>query len=281
MYTQFYNLAERPFELTPDLRYLYLSAEHREALAHLTYGVEERRGFVQLTGDVGTGKTTMLDALVHGLDARTKVAWLTNTTIGRTDLLRVLAWELGIEIRGRTKAAILREIETFLGAWTAAGRNAVFVVDEAQNMTIALLEEIRLLSNLRSAGRCSLQIVLAGQPELKRKLGLEQLRQLRQRIAIRYDLMPLSRQETGEYIAHRLDVAGATDTGIFDRNAVDAVYDHSRGVPRVVNIICDNALLAGYAEGRPRIGRRVIEETVEAVGETDAGGAESAQPGIA
>lgn len=265
MYTRFYNLNERPFELTPDLRYLYLSAKHKDALAHLTYGVSERRIFVQLTGEVGTGKTTMLDALVHGLDATTKVAWLSNTTIGRTDLLRALAWELGIELRGRTKMEILREISVFLSHWTASGKNAVFVVDEAQNMSLPLLEEIRLLSNLRAMGRCSLQIILAGQPELKEKLELPQLRQLRQRIGIRYHLVPLSQGETREYIHHRLTVAGATDLDVFDQSAVDAVFEYSCGVPRVINIVCDNALLSGYADGRRWIGRRTIEETIDAV----------------
>lgn len=265
MYTKFYKLAERPFELSPDLRYLYLSEKHREALAHLTYGVKERRVFVQLTGEVGTGKTTMLDALVSRLDASTKVAWLSNTTIGKTDLLRVLAWELGVDFKGTTKMEIMREIAAFLGTWTAAGKNAVFIIDEAQNLNLPLLEEIRLLSNLRSMGRCSLQIVLAGQPEFRKKLELQQLRQLRQRISIRFDLAPLSRQETGEYIRHRLTVAGARDLEIFDRSAVDAIYDYSGGVPRAINTICDNALLAGYADNRPWIGQRTIEETIDAV----------------
>lgn len=279
MYTRFYNLTERPFELTPDLRYLYLSEKHREALSHLTYGVAERRGFVQLTGEVGTGKTTMLDALVHGLDATTKVARLSNTTIGRTDLLRALGWELGVEPLGRTKMEILRQIGGFLGRWTAGGRNAVFIVDEAQNLSLALLEEIRLLSNLRSMERCSLQIVLAGQPELRTKLELRELRQLRQRIGIRYHLVPLSRWEVGEYIAQRLAVAGARDLGIFDRGAVDAIHEYSVGVPRVINTTCDSALLAGYADGRRRIDRRMILETVETVESRQPETAERARAG--
>ena len=265
MYTGYYGLTERPFELSPDLRYLYLSEKHRDALAHLTYGVEERRGFVQLTGEVGTGKTTLLDALVQGLDATTKVAWLTNTTIGRTDLLRALAWELGIEDVGRTKMEIMRRISSQLVRWTADGRNAVFVIDEGQNLSNALLEEIRLLSNLRAMGRASLQIVLAGQPELRDALERRELRQLRQRIGIRYHLEPLSREETGRYIRHRLDVAGAGKREIFERSAIDAVHEYSGGVPRLVNVICDNALLSGYADELTWIGRRTIRETVEAL----------------
>ncbi len=280
MYTKFYKLAERPFELTPDLRFLYLSDKHREALAHLTYGVRERRVFVQLTGEVGTGKTTMLDALVHRLDAGTKVAWLSNTTIGRTDLLRVLGWGLGIKLKGRSKMEIHREISESLKAWTASSRNAVFIVDEAQNLNLPLLEEVRLLSNLRSSGHASLQIVLAGQPELRRKLELQQLRQLRQRISIRFHLDPLSRVETGEYIRHRLTVAGAADLEIFDRSAVDEIFSYSGGVPRMINTVCDNALLAGYADNRPWIGKRTITETVEAVECRTGGHAEQhVQPG--
>ncbi len=265
MYTAFYKLNERPFELTPDLRFLYLSPKHREALAHLTYGVAERKVFVQLTGEVGTGKTLMLDALVHGLDATTKVARIANTTISRMDLLRALAWELGLPGTGRTKMEMLKEVSDCLSQWAADGRNAVFVIDEAQNLEAPLLEEIRLLSNLRSLARSTLQIVLAGQPELRTKLEGADLRQLRQRIGIRYHLEPLSLDETGEYVRHRLRVAGAKDDRIFDASAVDAVYEYSQGIPRMVNIICDNSLLSGYADGKAWIGRRTVRETVESL----------------
>ena len=265
MYASFYNLIEKPFELGTDLRYLYLSAHHREALAHLTYGVEERKSFVQLTGEVGTGKTTLLDALVDGLDVSTKVARLSYTTIGEEDLLRELARELGVEPLTGPKIEIRRRIADFLDERTRAGRNAVFVIDEAQNLSLAVLEEVRLLSNLRTMGANSIQIVLAGQPELREKLELKELRQLRQRIGIRYHLVPLSRAETVEYVAHRLAVAGASETGIFDSGALDLLYDYSKGVPRVINIACDRALLAGYAENKRRIGRRLMHETIDAM----------------
>jgi len=262
LYTDFYDLIEKPFELGPDLRYLYLSAHHQEALAHLTYGVQERKSFVQLTGEVGMGKTTMLDALVDGLDVTTKVARLSYTTIGEEDLLRELARELGVEPLTGPKIELRRRIADCLDEWTRAGRNAVFIVDESQNLSLEVLEEIRLLSNLRSVGLASLQIVLAGQPELRDKLELKELRQLRQRIGIRYHLVPLSRAEAAEYIAHRLAVAGASDTGIFEAGAIDEIYSHSEGVPRVINIACDRALLAGYAEGRRRISRKLMRETI-------------------
>ncbi|MEE8572015.1 MAG: AAA family ATPase, partial [Gemmatimonadota bacterium] len=263
MYRAFYNLAERPFELTPDPRYLFLSSHHREALAHLTYAVEERRGFVQLTGEIGTGKTMMLDALVMGLDGRTKVARLSHTTITAMELLGLLAREFGIEGPGEGKLELLAAIQGFLNEWTAAGRNTVLVVDEAQNLELPVLEEIRLLSNLRSQGLCSLQIVLAGQPEFRDKLEHPDLRQLKQRIGIRYHLTPLSSSETNEYIRHRLSVAGATSTALFDSGALDAVFAYAGGVPRMINIICDRALVAGYGANKKRVGRNLILETVE------------------
>jgi general secretion pathway protein A len=229
----------------------------------LTYAVEERRGFVQLTGEIGTGKTMILDALVLGLDARTKVARLSHTTISEDELFELLVREFGLEHRGGGKLERLSEIQEFLDEWTAAGRNSVLVVDEAQNLSLPVLEEIRLLSNLRSQGKCSLQIVLAGQPEFRVRLDQEDLRQLKQRIGIRYHLTPLSAGETGEYVAHRMNVAGATGSTIFDRGAVDAIFAYAGGVPRMINIICDRALVAGYGANRRRIGKALILETVE------------------
>jgi general secretion pathway protein A len=229
----------------------------------LTYAVEERRGFVQLTGEIGTGKTMMLDALVLGLDARTKVARLSHTTISEDELFKLLTSELGLDDHGGGKLERLGDIQTFLDEWTAAGRNSVLVVDEAQNLSLPVLEEIRLLSNLRSQGQCSLQIVLAGQPEFRTKLDQDDLRQLKQRIGIRYHLTPLSEAETGEYIAHRLSVAGADGSTIFDKGAVEAIFAYAGGVPRMINIVCDRALVAGYGANSRRIGKALIMETVE------------------
>ncbi len=216
-----------------------------------------------MTGEIGTGKTMMLDALVLGLDARTKVARLSHTTISEDELLKLLLSELGLEDHGGGKLERLGGIQKFLDEWTAAGRNSVLVVDEAQNLSLPVLEEIRLLSNLRSQGQCSLQIVLAGQPEFRTKLDQEDLRQLKQRIGIRYHLTPLSAGETEEYIAHRLSVAGATGSAIFDKGAVEAIFAYARGVPRMINIVCDRALVAGYGANRRRIGKALILETVD------------------
>jgi len=281
LYTQFYNLTERPFELTPDPRYLFLSSRHREALAHLTYAVEERRGFVQLTGEIGTGKTMMLDALVLGLDAGTKVARLSHTTISEDELFELLISEFGLEHRGGGKLERLKQIEEFLDEWTAVGRNSVLVVDEAQNLSLPVLEEIRLLSNLRSKGQCSMQIILAGQPEFRTKLEREDLRQLKQRIGIRYHLTPLSAGETGEYIAHRMSVAGASGPAVFDKGAVEAVFAYARGVPRMINIVCDRALVAGYGSNSHRIGNVLILETVADIEGAELGASRIAASGDA
>ncbi len=216
-----------------------------------------------MTGEIGTGKTMMLDALVLGLDARTKVARLSHTTISEDELFKLLISELGLEDHGGGKLERLGEIQEFLDEWTAAGRNSVLVVDEAQNLSLPVLEEIRLLSNLRSQGQCSLQIVLAGQPEFRTKLDQEDLRQLKQRIGIRYHLTPLSAGETGEYITHRLSIAGAGGSAIFDKGAVEAIFVYAGGVPRMINIVCDRALVAGYGANRRRIGKALILETVE------------------
>ena len=259
MYTEFYGLLERPFELMPDPRYLYLSDQHREALAHLTYGVSERKDLIQLTGEVGTGKTLMLDALVCDLDASTKVAKLSYTTIDALDLHRMLAGEFGINAASETKAGILALLTERLAEWSAEGRSAVFIVDEAQNLSPSVLEEIRLLSNLRSNGCLSLQIILAGQPELREKLNATELRQLRQRIGIRYHLKPLSETETGEYIAHRLSVAGAAER-IFGPGTTRVVFEYSHGVPRLINTLCDRALLAGYAENCRQIAPALVRK---------------------
>ncbi len=216
-----------------------------------------------MTGEIGTGKTMMLDALVLGLDARTKVARLSHTTISEDELFKLLISELGLEDHGGGKLERLGEIQKFLDEWTAAGRNSVLVVDEAQNLSLPVLEEIRLLSNLRSQGQCSLQIVLAGQPEFRTKLDQEDLRQLKQRIGIRYHLTPLSAEETGEYIAHRLSVAAADGSTIFDKGAVEVIFAYAGGVPRMINIVCDRALVAGYGANRRRIGKALIMETVQ------------------
>lgn len=259
MYAEFYGMTEKPFELMPDVSYLYLSDEHRKALDHLTYGVSEHKGFVQLTGEVGTGKTMMLDALLAGLDARTSVVRVSRTTVDEREMLAEIARGLGGEGAWGTKGELLGAIEESVLRLAADGRNAVLVVDEAQNLSLAALEELRLLSNISVGKRSPLQIILAGQSELREKLDSHSLRQLKQRVSIRYELMPLSGPETSGYIRHRLAVAGVRDgRGVFTRGAVEAIYEASGGVPRVINAICDAALLAGYADNRRKIDRQLV-----------------------
>lgn len=275
MYTGFYGLAERPFELMPDPRYLYLSEQHREALAHLTYGVSERKDLIQLTGEVGTGKTMLLDALICDLDASTKVAKLCYTTIDALDLHKMVAREFGIASATTSKSEMLAFLSARLEQWRREGRSAVLVVDEAQNLSPSVLEEIRLLSNLRTGGHLSLQIILAGQPELREKLDAPELRQLRQRIGIRYHLGPLSDMETGEYIDHRLAVAGAAER-IFGPGTAALIYEYSGGVPRLINTLCDRALVAGYAENRAQIEPDLVRRAI--AGLEGADGAAGAAP---
>lgn len=262
MYEDFYGLHERPFELMPDPRYLYLSTHHREALAHLTYGVSEGKDLIQLTGEVGTGKTMMLDTLVRDLDASTHVARLSYTTIEPLDLQRMLAREFGIDGSSKSKAEILTLVARRLEGWAEEGRNALVVVDEAQNLSPQVLEEVRLLSNLRTNGRLGLQIVLAGQPELREKLNEPELRQLKQRIGIQYHLEPLSRAETHGYIEHRMQVAGSSERA-FGAGAAGVAYEYSHGVPRMINLLCDRALLAGYAGGHRRISPTLMRRTAD------------------
>jgi len=204
----------------------------------------------------------MLDALVAGLDASTRVARLSHTTIHPDELVGLLAAELGVESREGGKLDRLRAVQDFLDDWTGSGRNAVLVVDEAQNLSPEVLEEIRLLSNLRSHGKCALQIVLAGQPEFRERLDLPELAQLKQRIGIRYHLTPLSAGETADYVRHRLAVAGSKGVTVFDEGAMSRIYDYSGGVPRKINVLCDRALVAGYAANKQRIGRSIVQETV-------------------
>jgi len=262
MYEKFYGLTEKPFNVTPDPRFLYLSEHHREALAHLQYGVEERRGFVAIIGEVGTGKTTLLHALLNGLDSDTRTAFIFSTSLTAKGLVSMMASEFGIESGGRTKSELLTELNHFLLGQFALGINCVLIVDEAQNLSFGLLEEIRMLSNLETDKQKLLQIVLVGQTELAEKLAMPRLRQLRQRIGTRYVIHALNPQETAEYIQHRLKVAGLTTEVVFNEQAVAAVQRCSGGIPRLINLICDNAMLLGFTYEKRTLGEAIIDETI-------------------
>jgi general secretion pathway protein A len=259
----FYGLVGKPFETTPDPKFLYLAPGHREALAQLLYGLQERKGFILLTGEVGTGKTTLLRALLQRLDAKAAVAFVFNTTLPFDQILEYVLEEFGIPRPGESQAQRLFALNTFLTERCRAGLDTVLLIDEAQNLAPQTLEQIRLLSNFETASEKLLQIVLVGQPELRAKLELPELRQLKQRIALRCHIPPLTSTETRDYIRTRLRIAGASDLGLFTDRALGRIAAYTRGVPRLVNIVCDHCLVIGYADQRRRIDREVVEEAID------------------
>ncbi len=260
MYREHYGLSRRPFELNPDPSFLYLGESHREGLATLVYGVQSGKGFVLLTGEVGTGKTTLLHALLAQLDNKTASAFIFNPKLEPLDFFRMLFDEYGIRERCSTKAEYLLALNHFLIERLGRNQQTVLIIDEAQNLTTELAEEIRLLSNLETATSKLLQIMLVGQPELNDLLARPELRQLRQRIALRHHLEPFNERELDAYLDERLALAGYTGKGIFSRSARREIHAATGGVPRLVNSVCDSALLAGYARGETAVGGRVIRE---------------------
>ncbi|HSK10119.1 MAG TPA: AAA family ATPase [Vicinamibacterales bacterium] len=253
MYESYFQLRERPFALTPDPDYLYPSRVHREALDYLRYGIETHAGFVLITGEIGSGKTTLLQSLLRGLDGQTTVVRLMNTLLEPRELLEAIAIDLGIVPSGTSKPALLRDLSVRLVEERAAGRLVLLVIDEAQNLGLPALEEIRMLSNLETEKSKLLQIVLVGQPDLRQQLDLPRLEQLRQRITVSYHLNALDAGETESYINHRLRRASLGTPLQFPRTVTDRVFERSKGVPRLINVICDATLVYAYAEDRRAI----------------------------
>jgi general secretion pathway protein A len=267
MYTAFFGLREKPFALSPDPRFLFLSAAHREALAHLLYGIEQGEGFIAVTGEVGTGKTTLCRTLLRRLGPEVEVAFLFNPKLSARELLEAILVELGLEKRGASARELVEELNHFLLERRQQGRRVLLIIDEAQGLAPDTLEQIRLLSNLETETQKLIQILLLGQPELDVMLESEELRQLRQRIAVRWRLAPLSREETQEYVRHRLRVsAGGDRDHLFAEPALRDIFRRSQGVPRVVNLLCDRALLSAFAEGAPQIGRVHVERAARETG---------------
>jgi len=267
MYLSFFGINEKPFAITPDPRYLYLSERHAEALAHLLYGINEAGGFVQLTGEVGTGKTTIVRSLLAQTPKNAEIALILNPRMTAPEFLLTICEEIGIGVPD-TSTESLKDLVDVLSHYLlrahGAGRRVVLVVDEAQNLAPAVLEQVRLLTNLETNTQKLLQIILIGQPELRELLGRNELRQLAQRITGRYHLHPLSRDETAAYVRHRLRVAGAT-TDIFSGGALSEVYRLSVGVPRVINVICDRALLGAYSMDSHRVTGTLVRNAASEV----------------
>jgi general secretion pathway protein A len=263
MYLKFFGLMEKPFNATPDPRFLYLSPGHREALAQLHYGAQERKGFIVLTGKVGTGKTTLLHALRQRLDGHTAVSFIFNSTMPFDDMLEYVLADLGVARREDSRARRIMAFNDFLIERERSRQNTVLIIDEAQNLEPATLEQIRLLSNFETPTSKLLQILLVGQPELKAHLNLPTLRQLKQRVGLRYQIPPLTPEEIRAYVRTRLRIAGARDLGLFGEPALDRIATYSGGIPRLINIISDHCLLFGYAEQKRRIDRNLVNRAIE------------------
>jgi len=268
MYEAYFGFTENPFTLSPDPRYLYLSPQHREAMNCLIYGIGEKKGFMVVTGGIGTGKTMLCRTILAGLDGGTVSALIFNPALSDIELLRTINQEFGIRLVGRgTKKRYLDALNAFLMQNFAAGKNAVLMIDEAQNLSHNVLEQIRMLSNLETVREKLIQIILLGQPELRRLLALPSLRQLNERITIRYDLKPLAREDIRRYIEHRMAKAGGDkNSGVFTAGSYDTVYRLSRGIPRRINAICDRALLIAYGRDLRTIDRRLIRSAVRDIG---------------
>ncbi|MBF0503873.1 MAG: AAA family ATPase [Candidatus Omnitrophica bacterium] len=264
MYNQFYGFKESPFNLTPNSRFFFASHKHTEALDSLVYAINQRKGFVVITGEIGSGKTTVCRTLLNRLDRHTQVALITNTHLSSKDLLMTVLEDLEIEFsNGGSKARLLSNLNTYLIDQIKQDNNVVLIIDEAQNLKPAVLEEIRMLSNLETETEKLIQIILLGQPELKQKLALSRLEQLRQRVAVYFHLTPLSEDETKEYILHRLKIASGTDHQYMTAEALQWVFKFSKGVPRLINQICDSAFLTGYITETSMIDERIIKEVIE------------------
>src|SRR5918992_1939322 len=263
MYERFYNLRERPFALSPDPEYLYPSRVHREALDYLRYGLESQAGFVVITGEIGSGKTTLLQTLLRGLDSQTTVGRIVNTLLEPRELIETIMIDFGLDAAGRSKPQMLRDLAQYLVDQRLAGRLVLLVIDEAQNLTVGALEELRMLSNLETEKSKLLQIVLVGQPNLRDKLGASDLEQLRQRITVSYHLQPLDAEETANYVNHRLRRAAAGVPVVFPREVTNLIHARSRGVPRIINVIADATLLFAYGVDRREIDASIVQEALD------------------
>ncbi len=262
MYENFFNLRKKPFELVPNPEFLFMSKSHKKAIVYLDYGIKEHAGFILITGEVGSGKTTIVRNLLKNLDGRVTLSKIFNTKVTSEQLIAMVNEDFGLDAAGKDKITLLRELTDFLIEQHAMNRWPTLIIDEAQNLSADLLEEVRMLSNLETDKSKLLQIILVGQPELRKMLARPELRQLRQRISICCHIMPLTRQEAEEYIFHRLEIAGNRDAVSFDEESVDIIYGFSRGIPRLINIICDFLMLSAFAEETRVMTRDLVQEVI-------------------
>ena len=268
MYEIFYGLKEKPFNVTPDSRFFFPSEKHSEALDSLIYAINERKGFAAVTGEVGSGKTTVWHALLNKLDSGTKVAIITNSNLTSKQMIMAILDDLEVAFKDRwAKVRLLAILNKYLIEQASLGFNVVVLIDESQNLKFDVLEEVRMLSNLETEKEKLLQIILMGQPQLKEMLSLKKFEQLKQRISVYYHIYPLSPKEAKDYIDHRLKVAGFNNGRvIFDFLALDKIYAYSKGIPRVMNTLCDRCLLTGFIREKKEIGKDIVEEVAEELG---------------
>ncbi|GAB4390633.1 MAG: XrtA-associated ATPase [Thermodesulfovibrionales bacterium] len=262
MYESFFNFRSKPFELVPNPNFLFPSRSHKKAMTYLDYGIREKVGFVLLTGEVGSGKTTLIRDLMKKLDGEITLSKVFNTKVNAEQLIAMINDDFGLPISGKNKVQLWRELNDFLIEQYANGRHSVLIVDEAQNLDEELLEEVRMLSNLETDSAKLLQMILVGQPELRKTLSRPELRQLRQRISISYHIFPLTPKETEEYILHRMEVAGNRDAVAFSDDTIAIIHSFSRGVPRLINIVCDFLLLSAFAEDKRELSPELVREVV-------------------
>ncbi len=263
MYEAFFNFKTKPFELIPNPDFLYMSRTHKRAIHYLQYGIREKAGFILLTGEVGSGKTTLISDLIKRLAGNVTLAKIFNTKVTSEQLIAMINDDFGLAVQGKDKVTLFKDLNDFLIEQHARRFNPVLIIDEAQNLKPDLLEEIRMLSNLETSTSKLLQIVLVGQPELRDVLALPQLRQLRQRISINCRISPLTKEETLEYILHRHEVAGNRDAVTFSDGSIDLIYQYTKGVPRLVNIMCDFLLLTAFIEETKEVDPAMVRDIVK------------------
>ena len=262
MYTEFFNLRVKPFELVPNPEFLFQSRSHRKALNYLKYGLHERAGFILLTGEVGSGKTTIVRNIINEMGSDVALSMLFNTKVSNKQVLAMINEDFGLNVVGKDKITLLRNLNDFLVSIHAQKRRAVVIIDEAQNLSPSALEEIRLLSNLEAANAKLLQIVLVGQPELKKTIARYELRQLRQRISVHSQIDPLTRSETEDYVYYRLETAGNRSALAWGEGTFDVLFKYSQGIPRLVNVFCDYILLAACVEGTTELSMEFVQDVI-------------------